>query len=399
MAGQTYSKKMIIGGVLLLGIGIAVYVVSSLQKEPEAVVDAVPVIEEVPQQAALPAPSAPQPETVAEPEPEAEPTHRPPNIDIARVDPDGSALIAGQAFQKGHMYLQIDGARIDIAPTPVLAGAQFVILDNLGFSDDPQVLRLDLELDDGTALLSDQQIFLPARPEPKPAPEPEPEPQAVAEAAPQDVPEANVEDTTAVAEAQPVQTIDPAPEEAAEPEIAEPETAAQQPTILADTDGTVKVLGPKVDTVALDTIQYDLQGEVALGGRAAGSGFVRVYLDNTPVTTSKIAPDGAWSMTLPEVDTGVYTLRVDELDAAGAVTSRVETPFKRESPATLAEFSAPGSAYAIKEMTVQPGTTLWAMAVAKYGDGSQFMKVFAANKDRIKDPNLVYPGQIFDLPD
>ena len=28
-----------------------------------------------------------------------------------------------------------------------------------------------------------------------------------------------------------------------------------------------------------------------------------------------------------------------------------------------------------------------------------YVQVFDANKDKIRDPDLIYPGQIFDLPD
>ncbi|MEO0665154.1 MAG: LysM peptidoglycan-binding domain-containing protein, partial [Pseudomonadota bacterium] len=116
--------------------------------------------------------------------------------------------------------------------------------------------------------------------------------------------------------------------------------------------------------------------------------------------------DGSWRTSLPEVDAGIYTLRVDEVSVSGTVTSRVETPFRREAPAVVAEVVAesretPAETGPIDEgvITVQPGATLWAIAREQYGDGVLYVKVFEANSDRIRDPNLIYPGQIFDLPD
>ena len=35
----------------------------------------------------------------------------------------------------------------------------------------------------------------------------------------------------------------------------------------------------------------------------------------------------------------------------------------------------------------------------RYGDGLLYVRVFEANRDKIKDPDLIYPGQLFDLPD
>ena len=47
---------------------------------------------------------------------------------------------------------------------------------------------------------------------------------------------------------------------------------------------------------------------------------------------------------------------------------------------------------------VQSGDTLWAIAKKHYGDGSQYTKIFNANKDKIKNPNLIYPGQQLVIP-
>lgn len=49
--------------------------------------------------------------------------------------------------------------------------------------------------------------------------------------------------------------------------------------------------------------------------------------------------------------------------------------------------------------TVQPGNTLWAIARERYGEGILYMQVFEANRDRIRDADLIYPGQVFVLPD
>lgn len=180
------------------------------------------------------------------------------------------------------------------------------------------------------------------------------------------------------------------------------------PTVLLADETGIKVLqdaGPEPDvvqTVVIDTISYDTEGEVKLGGRGTGNGFVRVYLNNRPIKTTKIEADGQWRTPLPQVDTGVYTLRVDEVDDAGQVTSRVETPFKREEAEVLAAMSVTDSAPRPKSelsvITVQPGNTLWGIAQDSYGEGLLYVRVFNANRDRIRDPNLIYPGQVFSVP-
>ncbi len=177
------------------------------------------------------------------------------------------------------------------------------------------------------------------------------------------------------------------------------------PTILMSDSKGVTVLQAPGDTapevmsvVALDAITYSPEGAVLLSGRSMQKGFVRIYLDNSLIITSRIGADGVWRTELADVDTGVYTLRVDEVNDAGDVMSRVETPFKREDQQALqtnAKIDVPSA----RVVTVQPGSTLWAIAADRYGDGVQYVRVFEANRDRIRDPDLIYPGQVFSLPD
>jgi nucleoid-associated protein YgaU len=91
---------------------------------------------------------------------------------------------------------------------------------------------------------------------------------------------------------------------------------------------------------------------------------------------------------------------VDELDESGKVLARIETPFKREAPEVVAAAPEPETPQpAVKVVTVQPGSTLWAIAREKYGDGVLYVRVYEANKDRIRDPDLIYPGQVFVVPE
>lgn len=51
-----------------------------------------------------------------------------------------------------------------------------------------------------------------------------------------------------------------------------------------------------------------------------------------------------------------------------------------------------------KSYTVKSGDSLWKIAKQMYGDGSQYNKIYEANKDKIKNPNLIYAGQTFIIP-
>ncbi len=355
-----------------------------------------------------------------EPEP---PLIRAPKFDVVRIDPLGSAVIAGSAEPGASVALLVDGDLI--ADAVADRNGKFVALFDLPPSETPRSLSAQLETAAGETVLSNAAVLIaPVKPAQIAAVEPqetatlegdEPEAESpvvepetsvdVAEAETDaDIvteavdPEEVVVATAPEVEEQTVQLASPAPEEDAAPE--------SPAIVLADETG-VKVLQPAprpavpeqsglsvVANLVIDTITYDQEGEVALAGRGAGASFARVYLNDKAIQTVKIAPDGTWRTPLPDVDAGVYRLRIDEVTAEGDVTSRVETPFQREEPEVAAiSIQRPNA------ITVQKGFTLWAIAKDRFGEGTEYVRVYEANRDLIRDPDLIYPGQVFELPE
>ena len=184
------------------------------------------------------------------------------------------------------------------------------------------------------------------------------------------------------------------------PPVAEPPLQPEAPRVLQVENGSLSVVqdgAPRPD-LSIDTIRYAADGTVVLGGRAREAASVRVYLDNSPLDAVRSEADGQWRLDMPALAERTYTLRVDQLNAAGEVTARAETPFRPESAASLDALQGMVED-GVRRVTVQPGFTLWAIAESNYGDGLSFVRVFEANADKIGDPDLIYPGQIFAVPD
>ncbi|HKL04524.1 MAG TPA: LysM peptidoglycan-binding domain-containing protein [Roseovarius sp.] len=303
----------------------------------------------------------------------------PPGISAFRLEPDGRMLVAGRSQTNWETSILVDGETLKILMPD--AGGEFVEFLSLEQSNQPRVLSLSMRSPDtGEDVPSSDEVII--APMPTRAEQAQVRP---ADEAQQATPAVTDDGQT---QEQPIDTQDP----------------PQQAVLLSDESG-VRVLQPPAATeappevmssVALDAITYSDQGDVVLSGRAQGDGFVRVYLDNQPVASSQIAPDGGWRSDLPQVDTGVYTLRVDEMDSDGTVMSRVETPFKREDR-TLVD-GQEKTAQTARAVTVQPGNTLWEISRDRYGEGPMYVRIFEANRDRIRDPDLIYPGQIFTVP-
>ncbi|MED5532121.1 MAG: LysM peptidoglycan-binding domain-containing protein [Pseudomonadota bacterium] len=148
----------------------------------------------------------------------------------------------------------------------------------------------------------------------------------------------------------------------------------------------------KVDQVSLDRIKYSSDGNAVLYGRCRSDMAVFIYLDNVLRSKIKPADDGSWRIDLGVITPGIYTLRLDEVDSSGAVLSRIESPFKQEAKDLLDKLFA-------EAITVQPGNSLWRIARRIYGRGILYMEIYKKNDHLIKNPDLIYPGQVFSLLD
>ena len=79
---------------------------------------------------------------------------------------------------------------------------------------------------------------------------------------------------------------------------------------------------------------------------------------------------------------------------------RIVLPEKKEEPAKTQEPERPGTPeQTSKTYTVKSGDCLWNIAKKFYGKGSDYTKIYNANKGKIgSNPNLIYPGQVFTIP-
>ncbi len=415
-----------------------------------------------------------------------------PSFDVVRIDPTGSAVIAGQVGPAAKISVLVDGA--EVANTTADSSGKFVAMFDLPAAGAGRLMTMVATLSDGTTVDSQTSVALAATVAPPPVIA-DATPMADASTAP--LPGAidtNAAATTAEATTPaPTGTADtgsmtadasttppattteatttPAPmatDATATAQTAPAQTAPAQTgtTALALTDQGAKVLQTGTDiapevaaNVTIDTIAYPSSTDVQFGGRGKPGDFVRLYLNNAPLgQPTPIGQDGSWNQTQIGVEPKIYTLRVDEMDATGKVTSRYETPFKRETPEALAaangtatvapaapDANATASTDTTKAMattsagdavatatdstatdttastgtatattsttaatpiapvapvtvTVQPGYTLWGIAKRQFGDGVLYVQVYEANKDKIKNPDLIYPGQVFTVP-
>jgi nucleoid-associated protein YgaU len=159
--------------------------------------------------------------------------------------------------------------------------------------------------------------------------------------------------------------------------------------------GNTRVLqGPNAEpglaALAIEAVDYDAFGTFSVSGKADPGAVVNLYLDNALVGTATAGANGQWQMQpQARMAEGDHTLRADQLGNRNTVLARVEMPFTLDPAQAQLQ---PG------EVTVIKGNSLWRIARRAYGEGLLYTVIYEANRERIKNPDLIYPGQVFNLP-
>lgn len=384
----------------LIGIGVAAVVVAALlwffllgddaqqgpvvagadpagqtgeQAPAEAPDDAIPA----PPQAAVQEPSEPearQPVVLVKPrdpapqaegqasdsEPAADPSKEAPSFDVVRVEKSGETVIAGRAAPDSEVNVTTESGE-SLGRARADSSGAWAIVSEQPLAPGSHEIGIEAQGSEGEARLSEDVVVVVV-----------PEPVAAASAAAE----------------QPESSAAKSPP---------PETQVLAVLTPREGGGTSRVLpqgeseGIAQGDLVLDSVDYDETGKATVGGRAETGARMRIYLDNRLQGDSVAGADGRWSYAPEEpVAEGLHSLRVDQVDPEGGVTARVETPFSRQAVRV---------AQADEELViVQPGNSLWRIARRTYGKGLSYTVIYQANRDQIRDADLIYPGQVFELP-
>jgi nucleoid-associated protein YgaU len=339
-----------------------------------------------------------------------------PSFDVVRIEPDGESVIAGRAapgatielLRGDHVHARAvaDASGLfAIVPPPLPPGSHQIVLQSIAPDGARQRSResVTVVLDTGktrplVALTApDKPTVLLSNPQP---PEGKPGQDG---ALPQ---EAKAPATPATPAPQGTQP-DPAAPNAPRPEI-------------------------KIVTVEAE------DGRLFVSGLTAPGATIRLYLNESFVAPGGAGGDGKVSFAIGGgVKPGDYRVRLDDVDpVSGQVKSRAEVGFSM--PAQVASAQGRPSASAsgtqapqapllnglpsasnqtasaapdaqvipsgtvvvpnITTAIVSRGDNLWRISHRTYGKGYRYTVIYGANQEQIRNPNLIYPGQVFVLP-
>lgn len=276
-------------------------------------------------------------------------THTPdgPSFDVVRVSPQGDTVIAGRAAPNAEVELRIGNDVIGTARAD--KRGEWVLVPQKPIPPGTHELRVVTRLPDGRTVVGGSVVVI--------------------------VPERGKDIAG-----------QPSDKPAGSLAVALPAQKGDVPVVL-QTPG-----GMNAGTLSLNAIDYGTQGtDLTMSGRAPPGAEVRVYIDNGLIGTTTADDKGVWRLR-PDTDVpaGLHKLRVDQTGAGGKVVARVELPFSRASP--LRDFAGDAVVF------VQPGNSLWRLARSRFGEGLRFTEIYEANRDQIRNPDLIYPGQVFVLP-
>jgi hypothetical protein len=296
----------------------------------------------------VPAPRADAPPPRAEEAARPEPTR--PRFDVTRLGRTGSLVTAGRAAAGAEVVLLENGREIGRGRAD--ARGEWVILPEAPLGPGARELSLVMRPPGGAPVEGEGRVLLlvpeaPAATAQAPAAEPAPAPLALLLPAP-------------AAGAAPVATLQ----------------------------------APAGTRLGLDIVDYGPEGDLRFAGAAPPGATLRLYVDGAPSGDAQADRAGRWSFALTQgVAIGRHTLRVDQLNAQGQVTGRIEQPFHREAAPVLTA----GTATEARRI-VQPGNTLWRISRDVYGRGTRFTLIYEANRAQIRDPHRIFPGQVFAVP-
>lgn len=393
-------KRYIFLGVIGLALIAAALVLNEFLVRDEAAppgqsVAVAPAQPPAPQPVAPPAPASDAPVTAPAPAapttlqaPAVAPTPVAPSFDIVRVNPRGDVVVAGRAEPNATVTI-LDGDA-SLGTVKADGRGEWVWVPSDALKPGSHSLSLQAQIPGRGAVKSESAVVVvvPERDRDiagQPAATPD-KPLALM------VPREGAGATIVLQAPAVPQASAPAvvPQASAPPASAPPVSVPSQP-VVAKT-------GPAGPLLSVEALDYDQRGRVSFSGRTEPAGRLFAYIDNKIAGQTAADARGGWKLTPDrELGVGAHQLRVDLVGEQGKVAARVELIFYRA--AMMADASEADPALTKPgAIVIQPGNNLWRIARHTYGAGIQYTLIFEANREQIRDPNLIYPGQVFSLP-
>ena len=314
---------------------------------------------------------------------------RPPNatpaapltIDLARVKPDGAAVFAGTAAPNAK--IRIFEGDILLGETITNANGEWVIVFEKSLAAGQHLISVAMERSDGTTEMADRslavEIYQDTETKPLVALLPETATEVpVLIQSPDDVDKAKPAATASGSIVADAAKADAAMLEKAEPAPAKPQANNQ-------------IAASQIAALAASAIVWRDASRILISGTSRGGVRVAVNDAKGQFGEALVLVDGAWQVAGSlDMDIAVNQLRFALFDDANQIIARYDLPVKARDLAKGQD----GSPLVV----VNKGDMLWRIAYHQLGEGVKYVDIVRRNQQDIADPDLIYPKQIFAVP-
>ena len=323
-------------------------------------------------------------------------------IDLARVKPDGAAVFAGTAAPNAK--IRIFEGDILLGETVANANGEWVIVLEKSLAAGQHLISVAMERSDGTTEMADRslavEIYQGTETKPLVALLPETETEVpVLIQSPDDVDtakpaaaasEAIVADAAkpAAAASEAIVADDAKPAAAAMPEItrAAPAKPQAKSQIVAS-----QIATSQIAALAPSAIVWRDASSILISGTSRGGIRVTVNDAKGQFGEALVLADGAWQVAGSlDMDIALNQLRFALFDDVNQIIARYDLPVKARDLAKGQD----GSPLVV----VNKGDMLWRIAYQQMGKGVRYVDIVRRNKQDIINPDLIYPKQIFAVP-
>lgn len=295
-------------------------------------------------------------------------------INLARVRQDGTTVIAGQAIANSTVNLLRDGKII--GTTIANEAGEWVIVPDIQLEEGSHLLSVEIITPEGERIISPMAVVIDM---PNPP----------------DTSSSTNDGTPLVAlvpytyEANQATRVLQAPDENAVSATSAP-ASDQKNNATAATTSTSASASPATPSVRIRIIQALSRDQLAVSGNSGGGSAVTVQVNST-TAAADLDDTGMFYAAVninPEVE--VFNLRVELKDENGNVLARASLKL---SQAQIEQTQGNNSL-----VVVHRGDALWRIAYRTYGEGIRYVDIYRKNQKQIDDPDLIYPDQIFVIP-
>ena len=312
-------------------------------------------------------------------------------IDLARVKPDGAAVFAGTAAPNAK--IRIFEGDILLGETIANANGEWVIVLEKSLAAGQHLISVAMERSDGTTEMADRslavEIYQDTETKPLVALLPETATEVpVLIQSPDDVDKAKLAATASEATASEATASEAIVVDPAKADAAMPETAAAAP---GKAQANSQIAASQIAALAPSAIVWRDASRILISGTSRGGVRVAVNDAKGQFGEALVLADGAWQVAGSlDMDIAVNQLRFALFDDANQIIARYDLPVKARDLAKGQDGSP--------LIVVNKGDMLWRIAYHQLGEGVKYVDIVRRNQQDITDPDLIYPKQIFAVP-